>query len=62
MGGDVEIYKIMEIIDEITDECEKKYGVKIKGVNNIFGGGDDGRIYIDFLADNGKIYCWRVQC
>lgn len=57
--GNAEILEIMEAIDEATDECEKKYGIKIKGVTDIFSGGD-GRTYIDFVAENGGTYCLEI--
>ena len=59
MSGNAEILEIMEAIDEATDECEKRYGIKIKGVTDIFSVGD-GKTYIDFVADNGGTYCLEI--
>lgn len=59
MGGDAEILEIMKMIDQATDECEKKYGVKMKEVTDMLCGGD-GKTYIDFMADNGRMYCLEI--
>ena len=56
MGGNAEI---MKMIEEAIDECEKKYGVKIKEVTDIFGG-EYEKTYMDFMADNGKTYCLEI--